>query len=93
MRRGKLISELDRNAITFEEWQSVNDLSVPKRAHFHRWANDNIEGEPLGTLDFAMVQFSAKPPQPDQFKKPGNAFTVPADSFEKLILHGSPVER
>jgi hypothetical protein len=77
LRQGKSLEELEQHAIVFEQWQSSFGLSVPKTGRLFNWKNDQIEGEPLGTLEFSGVRFSAQPPERDRFKKPEGAVVAP----------------
>lgn len=52
-------------------------LRVPKRATFYNWKNENIEGEPLGVMEFFNVNFSEKAPDPAKFAKPADAVVAP----------------
>ncbi|MDQ6625398.1 MAG: hypothetical protein M3Y69_04530 [Verrucomicrobiota bacterium] len=73
MRKGKPIEELEQHAIVFQEWQDADGLKVPKTAPFYVWKNENIEGEPLATLEFSNVHFSEKEPEQSKFAKPDDA--------------------
>jgi hypothetical protein len=77
MRKGRPISELKPHAIVFEEWQTADGLLVPKVAHFYNWTGSDIEGEPLGRLEYANVHFTAQPPDESKFKKPADAVVAP----------------
>ncbi|MBA3883553.1 MAG: hypothetical protein H0X73_12810 [Chthoniobacterales bacterium] len=79
LRKGKPMEELEPHALVFREWQDAGGLRVPRSGSFYNWQNENIEGEPLGTMEFSNVQFSAKSPAPDseKFKKPADAVVAP----------------
>ena len=81
MRKGRPVSQLEPHAIVFEDWQTVDGLLVPKTAPFYKWTGSEIEGEPLGRLEFSNVHFLTQPPDPAKFRKPANAVIAPmADS-------------
>ena len=65
------------HALVFEEWQDANGLRVPKRGKFYNWKNENIEGEPLGVMEFSNVNFSEKAPDAAKFAKPADAVMAP----------------
>ncbi len=75
--KGKAVNELEPHAILFEEWQQVDGLTVPKRAAYFDWKNENIEGEPLGIMNFSNVRFSTAAPDDAKFKKPAEAVVSP----------------
>ena len=77
LRKGKSMDELEEHAIVFEEWQEANGLTVPKSAAYFDWKNETIEGEALGRLRFASVQFSTSAPDASKFTKPGDAVVAP----------------
>ena len=77
LRKGKAMDELEQHAIVFEEWQDAGGLTVPKAAAYYDWKNETIEGEPLGRLRFANVQFSSAPPDAAKFAKPADAVVAP----------------
>jgi hypothetical protein len=77
IRKGRPISELKPHAIVFEEWQTVDGLLVPKVAPFYNWTEGDIEGEPLGRLEYTNVHFTAQPPDESKFKKPADAVVAP----------------
>ncbi len=79
LRKGKPIDELEQHAIVFQEWQEANGLRVPKVAPFYLWKNENIEGDPLATLEFSNVQFSEKSPDASKFAKPSDAVAAPME--------------
>lgn len=79
MRKGKPIEELEQHAIVFQEWQDADGLKVPKTAPFYVWKNENIEGEPLATLEFSNVHFSEKAPEQSKFAKPADAVVAPLE--------------
>ncbi len=79
LRKGKPIDELEKHAIIFQEWQEAGGLRVPKVAPFYLWKNENIEGEPLGTLEFSNVRFSEKTPAATKFAKPADAVLAPME--------------
>jgi hypothetical protein len=77
MRKGRPISQLDLHAIVFADWQTVDDLLVPKSAPFYKWTGSDIEGEALGRLEFSNVHFLKQPPDPAKFRKPVDAVVAP----------------
>ncbi|MEP6937153.1 MAG: hypothetical protein ABI871_03705, partial [Chthoniobacterales bacterium] len=77
MRKGRPVEQLDQHAIVFQEWQQADGLLVPKQAQFYKWVNENIEGEPLGKLEFSNVHFSKAQPDPAKFRKPDGAVIAP----------------
>jgi len=79
MRKGKPIEELEQHAIVFQEWQEADGLKVPKTAPFYVWKNENIEGEPLATLEFSNVHFSERAPDQSRFAKPADAVVTPME--------------
>lgn len=79
LRKGKPIDELEQHAIVFQEWQEADGLRVPKVAPFYLWKNENIEGEPLATLEFSNVRFSVNTPNPTKFAKPAEATVAPME--------------
>ena len=52
---------------------------MPKRGTFYNWKNENIEGEPLGVMEFSHVTFSEKPPESAKFAKPADAVLAPLE--------------
>jgi hypothetical protein len=79
MRKGRPIDQLKPHAILFKEWQKADGLLVPKTAPFYKWTGENIEGDPLGTLEFSNVHFSKKSPDPSKFAKPADAVVAPLE--------------
>ncbi len=77
MRKGRPVTELEPHAIVFEEWQTVDGLLVPKVAPFYKWTGSDIEGEPLGRIEFSNVHFLQEPIAPEKFKKPADAVVAP----------------
>ena len=77
MRKGRLVSELQPHAIVFEEWQKIDGLLVPKTAPFYKWTGSDIEGEPLGRLEYSNVHFTEQAPDASKFKKPADAVVAP----------------
>ncbi len=77
LRKDKPIDQLEPHALVFEEWQEAGGLRVPKRGSFYNWKNENIEGEPLGVMEFSNVNFSEKAPDPAKFAKPADAVVAP----------------
>ena len=77
MRKGRPVSKLEPHAIVFQDWQTVDGLLVPKSAPFYKWTGSDIEGEPLGRLEFADVHFLTEPPDPVKFQKPAEAVVAP----------------
>ena len=79
LRKGKRIEELEQHAILFDEWQTAFGLSVPSKARFFNWKNEQLEGEPVGALEFSGVRFSVQEPERDRFKKPEGAVVAPLE--------------
>ncbi len=79
LRKGKPIDELEQHAIVFQEWQEADGLRVPKMAPFYLWKSENIEGEPLATLEFSKVRFSERAPDATNFTKPADAVVAPME--------------
>ena len=77
LRKGKPLEELEQHAIVFEEWQEADGLTVPKAAAYFDWKNETIEGEALGRLRFANVQFSTTALDTSKFAKPADAVVAP----------------
>lgn len=77
LRKGRPVEALEPHALVFDEWQTAAGLSVPRRARFFNWVNDDISGEPIGTMEFSNVHFSGEPPAPDRFQKPDGAVIAP----------------
>lgn len=79
LRKGRPLEELEPHALVFDQWQVAGGLSVPHTARFFHLKNDNIEGEPIGTIRFDRIQFSAERPEADRFKKPDDAIVAPLE--------------
>jgi len=79
LRKNKPMDQLEPHALVFEEWQDASGLRVPKRGTFYNWKNENIEGEPLGVMEFSNVAFSEKPPESAKFAKPADAVLAPLE--------------
>ncbi len=79
LRKNKPMDQLEPHALVFEEWQDANGLRVPKRGKFYNWKNENIEGEPLGVMEFSNVAFSEKSPESAKFAKPADALVAPLE--------------
>lgn len=77
LRQGKNIQELEQHAIVFDEWQTAFGLSVPSKTRLFNWKNEQLDGEPLGALEFSGVRFSVQEPERDRFKKPEGAVVAP----------------
>ncbi len=77
MRKGRPVEELEPHAIVFEEWQPADGLQVPKVAPFYKWTGTDIEGEPLGTLEYSNVHFLKEAPDAAKFAKPSDAVVAP----------------
>ncbi len=77
MRKDRPISELEPHAIIFEEWQTVDGLRVPKVAQFYKWNGHDIEGDPLGRLEYTDVHFRKEAPDETKFRKPADAVAAP----------------
>ncbi|MDQ6655643.1 MAG: hypothetical protein M3Y80_07515 [Verrucomicrobiota bacterium] len=73
------IEELEQHAIVIQEWQDADGLKAPKTAPFYVWKNENIEGEPLATLEFSNVHFSEKASDQSKFAKPTGAVVAPKE--------------
>jgi len=77
LRKNRPMDQLEPHVLVFEEWQDASGLRVPKRGSFSNWKNENIEGEPLGVMEFANVNFSEKAPDAAKFAEPANAVVAP----------------
>ncbi len=77
LRKGRPMDELEPHAIIFQDWQTVEGLLVPKTAPFYHWTGTDIEGKPLGTLEFSNVHFLKEPPAAAKFQKPAEAVVAP----------------
>lgn len=77
LRKDKPIDQLKPHALVFEEWQEAGGLRVMKRGSFYNWKNENIEGEPLGVMEFSNVRFSESAPDHAKFQKPADAIVAP----------------
>ncbi len=77
MRKDRPVSQLEPHAIVFEDWQIADGLLVPKTAPFYKWTGSDIEGGPLGRLEFSNVHFSAQVPDASKFEKPADAVAAP----------------
>ena len=77
MRKDKPIDQLERHAIVFDEWQTVNGLLVPKKAQFYKWTGTDLEGGVLGALEYSDVHFLKEPPDEAKFRKPADAVVAP----------------
>lgn len=77
MRKGKAVDQLDRHAIVFDEWQTVDGLVVPKKAQFYKWNGTDLEGDALGALEYSHVHFLKEPPDEAKFRKPADAVVAP----------------
>jgi Family of unknown function (DUF6503) len=77
MRKGRPVDQLAPHAIVFEEWQTVDGLLVPKSAPFYNWTGNDIEGKPLGQLEFSNVHFTKESPDESKFQKPADAIIAP----------------
>ena len=77
MRKGRAVSQLEPHAIVFQDWQKADGLLVPKTAPFYKWNGSDIEGEPLGRLEFSNVHFSKDEPNESMFAKPPGAVIAP----------------
>ena len=62
----------DHNAISYDQWQEVNGLLVPKEFTFRTWDGENF-GEERATDTFENVQFKEETPDQDLFVRPVNA--------------------
>lgn len=74
---GKPAPEQEPHAILFEEWQEADGLRVPRRATLYNWKDDNLSGEPRGTLEFTNVKLSTAAPDPQKFARPEGAVEAP----------------
>lgn len=77
MRKGRPVDQLEPHAIVFQEWQMVDGLRVPKVAPFYKWTGSDIEGEPLGRLEYSNVHFLTQGPEAVKFQKPSDAVAAP----------------
>ncbi len=77
LRKDKPMDQIEPHALVFEEWQDAGGLRVPKRGTFYNWKNENIEGEPLGVMEFSNVVFSEKSPASAKFARPADAVVAP----------------
>lgn len=77
MRGDKSIEQLERHAIVFDEWQTVDGLLVPKKAQFYKWTGNDLEGDVLGALEYTNVHFLKDPPDAAKFKQPADAVVAP----------------
>jgi hypothetical protein len=77
LRKGRRVSDLVPHAIVFQEWQKVEGLLVPKSAPFFKWNGHDIEGEPLGRLEFSNVHFLKNEPDASKFAMPAGAVVAP----------------
>ncbi len=77
MRKDKPIDQLERHAIVFDEWQTVDGLLVPKKAQFYKWNGTDLEGGVLGALEYSNVRFLKEPPDAAKFRKPADAVVAP----------------
>jgi hypothetical protein len=71
-RQGKSVKDLELHSITFDEWQNVNGLTVPKKVTFHAWKNDKL-GESFGSCSYENVSFKVERPDQNRFVKPKEA--------------------
>ena len=55
--KGKTVDQLEKHAIVFDEWQTVDGLLVPKKAQFYKWTGTDLEGNVLGALEYSNVHF------------------------------------
>ena len=67
------VDELERHAAVYDEWQEVNGMLVPKKITFYEWAEDSLNTEPVGYLNFEHVSFSEQNPDPALFSRPEGA--------------------
>ncbi len=79
LRKDKPMDQLQPHALVFEEWQDAGGLRVPKRGSFYNWKNENVEGEPLGVIEFSNVRFSDTAPDHAKFQKPADAVVAPLE--------------
>ena len=71
------VAEQKPHAIVFEEWQEADGLLVPKTGKLFDWVNDNVAGDPRGTLEFSKVKFSRAAPDQAKFVRATDAVVVP----------------
>ena len=79
LRKGKPMDQLEPHALVFDEWQDAAGLRVPKRCSFYDWKNEQIEGEPLGVMEFSNVKLGEKSPDAATFSKPADAVVAPLE--------------
>lgn len=77
MRQGKPLDQLEKHAIVFDEWQTVDGLLVPKKAQFYKWTGANLEGKVLGALEYSNVHFFKTAADESKFRKPEGAVVAP----------------
>lgn len=70
---GKSPEELERHAIVYDEWQTVNGLRVPKKLSSHGWKNDQLVSESPRSWSYENVTFKKEQPAPKIFSKPEGA--------------------
>ncbi len=73
LRAGKPVDDLEVHAIVYDKWQQSSGLLLPQLRTFYNWADDAIQGEPLGSVEFFNVEFSMLRPRPAMFGKPDDA--------------------
>ncbi len=65
-------AEKQPHAISYEQYESVDGVSLPHRWRFWHWdKNKGIHGQPIGKAKLMNVRFVS--PKPGTFKKPNNA--------------------
>ncbi|MEO6872386.1 MAG: DUF6503 family protein, partial [Chthoniobacterales bacterium] len=77
MRKGKALDQLEKHAIVFDEWQTVDGLLVPKKAQFYKWTGTDLEGKVLGALEYSNVHFLQTSPDESKFRRPEGAVVAP----------------
>jgi hypothetical protein len=73
LRGDKPVAELERHALVYEDWRSADRLIAPYKASFYNWKNDDIQGDPIGSLTFENVRFRRVPPDLKTFMQPKQA--------------------
>ncbi|CAN5774908.1 hypothetical protein BH20VER1_BH20VER1_07620 [soil metagenome] len=77
LRKDKPVDQLEPHALVFDEWQDAGGLRILKRGSFYNWKNDDLDGQPLGVMEFSNVQLSADSPDRAKFQKPADAVVAP----------------
>ena len=67
--RGKSPEKLERHAIVYDEWQTVNGLYVPRKISSYAWENGQLVGESPPSISYEKVTFRKEQPEPEIFNK------------------------